>query len=162
MSNSMYYSKVELFRTPSFFADDKWLKQCLRRRNTRIVPVWKNLSLILDHEIPTAVTLSGDHARGLLEIAGEIAFLGMNGPDFGDDSASAYFAVDVSDCEMPSLAAMMGRAKFTELRQVGTLMDRHEGSLLALARGVMFWHQNNFSIFRNIQSSNFLFMLKDQ
>ena len=143
MSNSMYYSKIELFRTPSFFADDKWLKKRLRKRNTRIVPVWKNLSLILDHEIPTAMTLSGDHARGLLEIAGEIAFLGMNRPDFSDDSASAYFAVDVSNCEMPSLAAMMGRAKFTELRKVGMLMDTHEGSLLALARGVMFWHQNN-------------------
>ena len=143
MSNLLYYSKTGLFRTPSFFADENWLKKRLYNQNTCIVPVWKNLSLILNHEMPSAITLSGNHARGLLEIASEIAFLGMDGPDLGDDTASAYFAVDVSDCEIPSLAAMMGRAKFTELREVGMLMDRQEGSLLALARGVLFWHQNN-------------------
>ena len=143
MTNSLYYSKTGLFRTPSFFADETWLKKRLHNPNTFIVPVWKNLNLVLDHEMPSAITLSGNHARGLLEVASEIAFLGMDGPDFGDDTASAYFAIDVSDCEIPSLAPMMGRAKFTELREVGMLMGRKEGSLLALARGVIFWHQNN-------------------
>lgn len=143
MLNLMYYSQSELFRKPTYFANENWLKTRLNKRNTRIVPVWKNLSLILGHENPTAVTLSGNHARGLLDVASEIAFLGIDGPDFNDDNVNAYFAVDVSDCKLPSLAAMMGPAKFTDLRQVGTLMDRHEGSLLALARGLMFWHQHN-------------------
>ena len=139
----MHYSQNKLFRAPAFFSDDNWLEARLHKRNTRIVPVWKNLSLILGHEKPTAITFSGDHARGVLEIAGEIALLGMDGPDATDDDASAYFAVDISEYELPYLATMMGRAKFTELRQVAVLMDRHEGSLLALARGLMFWHYNN-------------------
>jgi len=139
----MYYSQNKLFRAPSFFSDENWLKARLHKRNTRIVPVWKNLSLILDHEAPTAITFSGDHARGLLEIAGEIALLGLDGPDAADDSTSAYFGVDISEYELPSLAAMMGQAEFTELRQVSVLMDSHEGSMLALARGLMFWHRNN-------------------
>jgi NAD+ diphosphatase len=139
----MYYSRIELFRTPSFFANENWLRALIHKRSTRIVPVWNNLNLILDQEKPTSVALSGDHARGLLEIASEVAFLGIDGPDVSDDNASAYFAVDVSECELPSLAAMMGPAKFTELRQVSMLMDRQEGSMLALARGLMFWHHNN-------------------
>jgi NAD+ diphosphatase len=143
MSKAIYYSQSQLFRAPEFFSDENWLKARLHDRNTRIVPVWKNLSLILDHESPSAITFSGDHARGLLEMAGEIALLGMDGPDAGDDNASAYFAVDVSEHELPSLAAMMGRAEFTDLRQVGVLMDSHEGSMLAHARGLMFWHYNN-------------------
>ena len=143
MSRSMHYSQNKLFRVPAFFSDENWLKARLHKRNTRIVPVWRNLNLILDHEAPTAITLSGVHARGLLEIAGEIALLGMNGPDAADENASAYFAVDVSEYELPSLAAVMGRAEFKDLRQVGMLMDSHEGSMLALARGLMFWHHNN-------------------
>ena len=133
MLNLMYYSQSELFRKPTYFANENWLKTRLNKRNTRIVPVWKNLSLILGHEKPTAVTLSGNHAHGLLEVASEIAFLGVDGSDVNDNNANAYFAVDVSECETPSLAAMMGPAKFTELRQVSTLMERHEASLLALA-----------------------------
>jgi NAD+ diphosphatase len=143
MLKPMFYSQNNLFRAPAFFSDENWLNARLHKRNTRIVPVWKNLSLILDHETPTAITLSGDHARGLLEIAGEIALLGMDGPDAADDNASAFFAVDVSEYELPYLSTMMGQAKFTELRQAGVLMDSHEGSMLALARGLMFWHHNN-------------------
>ena len=143
MLNSMYYSKTNLLRPPALIASEEWLNARLHRRNTRIVPVWKDQNLILDHKKPTAVIFTGDHARGVLEISDEIAFLGLDGVDISDDKAIAYFAVDLSNCEPPSLASIMGQAKFTELRQVGMLMDKHEGSLLALARGLMFWHQNN-------------------
>lgn len=143
MLNLMHYSQIKLLRSSSFFANEDWLETSLKKRNTFIVPVWKSLNLILGNENPKAVILSGNHARGLLDVAGEIAFLGIDGADINDDKANSYFAVDVSDCELPSLATIMGPAKFIELRQVGSLMDKHEGSLLALARGLMFWHKNN-------------------
>ena len=143
MLNTLFYSKTNLYKPSVFLAGERWLKARLHKRNTRILPVWKNQNLILDYDNPTAVTLSGNHARGLLEISSEIAFLGMDGIDINDDNTHAYFAVDLSESTLPSLATMMGKAKFTELRQVGMLMDKHEGSLLALARGLIFGHHNN-------------------
>ena len=75
MLNSMYYSKTDLLRPPPLIASENWLNERLHKRNTRIVPVWKDQNLILDHKKPTAVIISGNHARGLLEISTEIAFL---------------------------------------------------------------------------------------
>ncbi|MBH89688.1 MAG: NAD(+) diphosphatase [Magnetovibrio sp.] len=143
MLDLLYYSKTDLFRPPGYLTDDSWFNARLLNRNTRIVPVWKNQNLVLDHNNPTAVIFTGNHAHALLEISNEIVFLGLDSINISDDNNSAYFAIDLSKCPLPSLAAFMGQAKFIELRQVGMLMDKREGSLLALARGLMFWHYNN-------------------
>lgn len=141
--NSLFYSKTNLFRPSAFLTNKNWIKARLKNRNTRIVPVWKNQNLVLNHNNPAAVMLSGNFARELIEISTEIAFLGIDGNDISNEKNSAYFAVDLSEFTLSSLAPIIGKAKFTELRQVGQLMDKHEGSLLALARGLIFWHHNN-------------------
>ena len=142
MSELIYYTENRLLRTPELFCNENWINSRLHDRNTRIVPVWRNCNLILGHDSPHAVTLSGDHARGLLEIAGEIALLGLDGKSADDKGASAYFAVDVSNHELPNLTPIMGQAEFIDLRQIGPLIESHEGSLLAHARGLMYWHRH--------------------
>lgn len=142
MSTPIYYTQNRLFRPPDFFNDENRLSALLHARNTRIVPIWRNRNLVLNADSPTPVTLSGDHARGLLEIAGEIALLGLEGDGSNEDHA-AYFTVDISEHELPTLTPLMGQAEFLDLRQVGVLMDAHDGSLLAHARGLMYWHRHN-------------------
>ncbi|MBL6932157.1 MAG: NAD(+) diphosphatase [Rhodospirillales bacterium] len=139
MIEKIYYSENRLLRSPNFFSDENWIKARFHDKNTRIVPIWRNCSLIRNTDSPCAVTLSGNHARGLLEISGEIALLGVD--ESGQDNA--YIAVDVSEHELPTLTPMMGSAEFVDLRQVGVLMDGHDGSLLAHARGLMYWHRHN-------------------
>jgi len=131
------YSSVGLERPPHFSQDDAWLDARLHARTTRIVPVWRDCSLILGDDSPVAVTIGGDHARGLLQIAGEIVFLGLDGDD------AAYFAIDLSDHEMPVLSPTLGRAEFIDLRAVGAVIDAREGALLAYARGLAYWHRHN-------------------
>lgn len=139
MYEKIYYSENRLHRTPDFFSDEGWIEARLHDRNTRIVPVWRNRNLIRGDDSPVPITLSGDHGRGLLDIAGEIALLGLD----REQNDSAYFAIDVSEHELPTLAPAMGQAEFIDLRQVGVLMDGHDGSLLAHARGLMYWHRHS-------------------
>jgi len=53
----------------------------------------------------------------------------------------AYFAYDLSPVETP-LAFLRAETpvEFTDLRRVGPLLARQEGSLLAYARGLAYWH----------------------
>lgn len=143
MPKAVYYTKNRLLRQPQLFNDPQWINARLHDRNTRIVPVWRNCNLILGRESPSAVTLTGNHARGLLQIAGDIALLGLDDSEGTAESAPAFFAVDVSDHELPDLSPIMGTAAFIDMREVGVLMDAHEGSLLAHARGLMYWHRHN-------------------
>ena len=143
MSEKIYYSENRLLRAPEFFSDPAWIKARLHSKNTRIVPVWRNRNLILDHESPSAITLSGNHGRGLLEMVDEITLLGLDTNNAQDDDACAYFVVDVSQYELPELSPIMGQAQFIDLRQVGIMLDGHDGSLLTHARGLMYWHRHN-------------------
>jgi NAD+ diphosphatase len=143
MSELIYYTKNSLLREPKLFSDPKWVDERLNDRNTRIIPVWRNLNLILDHVSPTAINLTGTHAHGFLEIASHKALLGVEDDEGGSDVNQAIFAVDVSQHELSELSPMMGMAKFVDLRQVSILMDAHEGSLLSHARGLMYWHRHN-------------------
>ncbi len=143
MSEQIYYSENRLLRSPNFFSDEGWIKARLSDQNTRIVPVWRNRNLIRGESSPLAGTLSGDQARALLELAGEIALLGLDGDNGADHDANAYFAIDVSEHELPTLTPLIGKAEFIDLRQVGMLMDSHERSLLAHARGLMYWHRHS-------------------
>lgn len=143
MAEFIYYGSNRLHRGPELFADSQWVKSRLHDRNTRIVPIWRNRNLILGGDSPHAVTLTGDHARGLLQVAGEIALLGLDQGAEENTDPVAYFAADVSEQELPGLSAVMGRADFIDLRQVGVLMDGHDGSLLSHARGLMYWHRHS-------------------
>jgi len=136
--------------------DEAWISARLHGRTSRVVPVWRGMNLVLDGEggdggdrQPCAVMLTGDHARGLLQIAGEVAFLGVTGggePGIAGGGATvaadgtAYFACDVSAHDLPALAPLIGRGDFIDLRQVGVAMGRAEAALLAHARGILYWH----------------------
>jgi len=136
MGISMFYSGTGLDRAAAQRRDEEWIARQLHDRSSRIVPVWRGHNLILAGSNPSALTLTGDHSRGLLEIAGEIALLGLDG-------ATAFFAADLSDHEMPVLAPIIGRGEFSDIREYGMLLDRGEAALLAYARGLLFWHQRH-------------------
>ncbi|TCS65031.1 NAD+ diphosphatase [Varunaivibrio sulfuroxidans] len=116
--------------------DAAWLDERLHRRDTRVIAVWRGLHLIRDVNgvSPSAVMLTGAHARGLLRIADTLALLGVK-----DDTA--YFCVDVSSKEALELTPLMGQARFQELREVGVALDPFEANLLAHGRALMHWHR---------------------
>lgn len=70
----------------------------------------------------------------------------------GNDDQRAYFAVDVSALDESQLSTLISDAvdlqgnqhkgQFQDLRSVGPLLSHHEGSLLAYARGLIYWNQH--------------------
>jgi NAD+ diphosphatase len=136
-----------IMKEPNFYAaagfdragwrrkDPAWISQRLADPSSRFVPVWRsqNLVLSLDGTAPQAAFL----ARHEILLEGETALLGIV-------EDCAYFALDLSHVEAPldALKAQMP-VEFTDLRRVGPLLGRQEGSLLAYARGIAYWHSRH-------------------
>ena len=136
MPNDLHYTGGPLDRATILRRDDAWVSTRLADAGTHVIPVWRNNNLIIGGGDPEAVMVSGAAARAMIDMADQIALLGIDGD-------AAYFAVDLSTHDEPALAPHAGAAEFIDLRQAGALIERRAGTLLAHARGIMFWHRNN-------------------
>jgi NAD+ diphosphatase len=119
--------------------DSAWLGERLAHASSRFVPVWRGQNLIADHDgaAPSAVLVPPD---AIVAEDTVTVLLGIEGD-------CAYFAVDLSALEAPleairdtELASNGPSSAFIDLRRVGPLLRRQEGSLLAFARGMAYWH----------------------
>ncbi|HEX6441019.1 MAG TPA: NAD(+) diphosphatase [Stellaceae bacterium] len=126
-------------------------------RESLFIPVWRTQNLVIEIEgaEPRAAVLAvdavGSVLGGLANVEerlgrGEIVFLGVN-------EERAQFALDVSSIEAPlemvrspALAAAgiaEAGVRFADLRQLAGRLDHREGSLLAFARAMLFWHSRH-------------------
>ncbi len=136
----------------------EWIRERLADASSHFIPVWRSRNLVFETSQagPRAVTLPGrgfasalanGHFGGEEGLGrGEVVFLGLF-------EEKAHFALDLSHLEapldalaMPALGALgleAGKLAFTDLRQVGALLERREGALLAFARAMLFWHSRS-------------------
>ena len=98
----------------------------------RFVPIDMERNLVKKGGNPEAVFLQGMMARAVVASADHHIFLGYV-------EGTPYFAVDVTGKETP--LGEMG--EFVDLRQVGALLFAREGSILAYARGMTYWHRRH-------------------
>ncbi|MCB2099893.1 MAG: NAD(+) diphosphatase [Rhodobacterales bacterium] len=135
---AVFYTHNHFDRAHKDRRDPAWVARHLHDRDSRVWPVWRNRNLFLmgEDQPPEAVALTGAHARGLLQVAADVAFLGL-------EDGRAQFACDLSDQDEAALTPAMGRAEFRDLREVGVLLDAADASRLSLARGLMYWHRNH-------------------
>jgi len=116
--------------------DAAWLAERLPHATSRFVPVWRGQNLIADDESPTpfAIFLAAD----------AIATEGKDTVLLGIDNDVAFFAIDLSDLETPRDAIREAPpSAFVDLRRVGPLLPRRDGSMLAFARGMIYWHSRH-------------------
>ena len=127
-----FFGFAEIDRAGHLRRDAAWLRERLRDPGSRLLPVWRERNLFHGPaDPPRAVFLAPHEVAG----AAEEAIL------LGRDAAGAVFAIDLSAHDDP--LARLGRAaplEFLDLRRVGPLLDRADGSLLAYARGMVWWH----------------------
>ena len=134
MKNANFYAGGGIDRVSVRRKDAAWLSEQLAHRETRFVLTWRGQNLVLtkDSTGPGAAFLPrGDFLEG-----GEPVLLGL-----WEDRA--YFALDLSQHETPLERLGMAALEFTDLRRVGPLLPRGEGSLLAYARGIAYWHERH-------------------
>jgi NAD+ diphosphatase len=116
--------------------DAAWLAARLPHTTSRFVPIWRGQNLIAEYESPApfAVFLAPD---AIAREGKDIVLLGI-------DEDVAFFAVDLSDLETPLDAVRSAPpSAFIDLRRVGPLLPRRDGSMLAFARGMTYWHSRH-------------------
>jgi NAD+ diphosphatase len=113
------------------------LMAALDAKDTLLVPVWRDKSLILNGREPRAVLPQVRDAAALVDIASEIVWLGKLG-------AKHCFALDISELAEPLLhPALAGKGELADLRMAGGLLAPEETEVLAYARGILHWHQKH-------------------
>src|SRR5690348_5155484 len=130
-----FYAFAEIDRAGHRRRDQLWLEARLVHPNARFVPIWRTQNLVTGGSEALRAAILAPHQ--LAHQAGQIVLLGVAGED-------PVFAVDLSEHEDP-LAAIRhpDPLEFTDLRRIGSLIDRAEASLLAYARGMVWWHSRH-------------------
>lgn len=129
-----YYAGAGLDRVDRRRRDTAWIEERLADPKTRFLPVWRGRNLVADPERPSLAWLGAAEARHYRDRGAVWALLGLVGD-------ICYVALDVSIEETPDHAPLLvGRGHFSDLRVVGPLLGHAEGSILAYARGLLYWH----------------------
>lgn len=136
-----FYSGSGLDRAEHLRDDAEWLLAQLTNPTTRLLPVWRTKNMIqartAAQEHPRPVWLPSLKAAHLVELAEEMIFLGLR-------DGEVRIALDLSSvdepAEHPDLAPL---GEFVDLREIGPLLPRDEGSILAYARGLVHWHKTH-------------------
>ena len=110
--------------------------------NTRIFPVWHYKNLFCETgengKIPAPAYLSPDEATDLIKIASNKVYLGKR---TDKDTEISYLAIDISCLEEDKATSILASwGKFADLREISPLVGGVEGSILAYAKAMMFWH----------------------
>jgi NAD+ diphosphatase len=116
--------------------DEAWLTERLQDGRSLFVPVWRGNNLVsyVEGDEPHAVFLAPDAIASAIS---EAVLLGLH-------EERAFFACDLSEVETPQeVVHAEAPAQFIDLRRVGPLLPQHEGSLLAFARGIAYWHSRH-------------------
>ncbi len=113
-------------------ADEAWLAARLTDPGSRFLATWRGMYLVAGDDAPRPVLLAPEDVAPL---AGEITVL------LGSDGDTMHFAVELgAEGDDPAAGPLAGRGEFRELRGVAGLMPAHDASLLAYARGLLYWH----------------------
>jgi NAD+ diphosphatase len=132
MSRPNFYAATGIDRATLKREDEAFIQDLIYDSRTRFVPVLQERNLIQSGREPKAVFVSGMMARALTGSGAELIFLGIV-------EEQAHFAIDVGGLDLP--LEQMG--EFVDLRQVGPLLFHRDGSLLAYARGMTYWHRRH-------------------
>ncbi len=129
------YSGVGLDRADARRADVAWIAAQIADPGTRFLPVWRSRSFVTE-ELSES-WLARAEAAALIAEGHQTVFLGLQGE-------TALVALDISEIHEPhEQPPFAGRGEFRDLREIGPLMPRQSGAILAYARGLMHWHRRH-------------------
>jgi len=127
------YSSAEINRASHQREDEDHIEDLLAGSKTKFVPIDNERNLVNKQQgQPQPVFLQGMMARALIGGGASPIFL-------GHVDGETFFALDVTGFDMP----IEGLGEFVDLRQVGALLFAREGSILAYARGMTYWHRRH-------------------
>ena len=134
-----------LDRGAEFHEDKDFIQKLLRSEDTLIVPVWRTLNLfskiVGKVEKPLPAFLPVDEAASLISISDHQVFLGRQNLA---GKTLAYMAIDISALDEEDAEKMLADwGSLKDLRNISPLIDGVEGSIMAYARSMIYWHRRN-------------------
>ena len=126
------YSSAEIDRASHERENDERMIELASSGAARFVPIDTEKNLVKTGGNPEAVFLQGMMGRAIANSSDVQIFLGYV-------EGTPYFAVDVTGKDVP----LKDLGEFVDLRQVGPLLFAREGSILAYARGMTYWHRRH-------------------
>jgi NAD+ diphosphatase len=133
------FSGVPLDRVDHLRADQGWLEARLDDPASRFIAVWNQQSVVFDGAEPRAALGGRGPLEGLIDTATPLALLGIA----AEAEEIAHFAVDLSHLPQEALTERYQGGALMDLRQSVQLVPAPEASILAYARGLMYWHRMN-------------------
>lgn len=144
-TNSNPYSGGPLDRAAEIRDDEDRLTAHLESGTAIFLPVWQLRNFVRgddpDDAQPEMAGISADiwHQETIADTTQDIEhiFLGLR-------DGVAYFTADVSHIEAPDTHPSLGEnGRFEDLRQIGPLLASEDATLLAYARGIIYWHSRH-------------------
>ena len=137
MSRNNVFAGGELDRAAPRRADEAWVAAHRANPESRYVALWRGFCLIQGDAAPRAAYLARETIERLAPDDAIVALLGLEGD-------IATFAVDLSDLDDEAAkGALEDFGEFRDLRDFGGLMTAPEASLMAHARGLIYWHRRH-------------------
>lgn len=133
MTPTMHYSAAPLDRAAHLRRDDQTMARLLADPRRRVIPLWRDLSLVLSER---AILAGGTEAAMLLDLADTVVFLGLSGD-------VPVLAADISAVEADATGRPgLGLAgTWAPLRAAGPSLAAGDAGLLAYGRGLLEWHR---------------------
>ena len=137
MTHSNYYADVPLARDDLLRRDDSELARLRLDPLSRVLVLWHDKHQVVGDDQPTPIWHSGKAAQELLSDSDKWILLGTH-------DGLAHFAIDMSYLTNPSEHSLLAEhANFMDLRSIGPLLARADSSVMAYARGMVFWNRRN-------------------
>jgi NAD+ diphosphatase len=133
--DSLLYTAVPLDRAAHLRRDEQVMARLAASPTRRVLPCWRDLSLIADDGV-RAVAVTGTEAAMVLDLAGEVVFLGLDG------HGAPVLAADLSSAavEQTAPAPVLGLpGQWTALRGAGPSLLREDAAVLAFGRAMLIW-----------------------
>ncbi len=130
-----FFTPLNLNRSSEKRINDEWIKEKLHDEKTRIITAIE-LKFIFNDEPETKTVFINSYDLKNLRIPYE-KFIYL-----GENEDINYFCIDSSDD--PELSGIISkRGQLKELRNIAALIDREVAAILAYARALIYWHNNN-------------------
>ncbi len=135
MPTTNFYSGLPLDRAHHHRQDSDHLAARVASGEARALPVWRHQPLVSCEDTPLPLWQSGKRAKTLIEEAELSVFLGERKGIF-------HFACDIS-AQIAPQDGWLGQqgGVFSDLRQIAPTLAPDDGSVMAFARGLIWWHR---------------------
>lgn len=130
------FTSVRLDRLAEHREDPEWVRNALRSESARLVPLWRNRSLVEG---------TGEEQRAVYLSPAEFGFDGLMQPPtlLGSDGKRCFFVVSISDAQREQVLQAHPGAQFLDLRLASIDMDAKHAGVLAYAKALHYWQYRN-------------------